>query len=178
MQTNGVFRTAVVWGLLLCCEYGLRSVCDSCGVTFVIEFYYKLKYWVGQLRIELRIFLLNTDWRSEKDIFWVILFDWVLNSDWRSEWDDWGLRFVVGLWIQTVGFIWTTLEWLWIQADGLCGSTVEWDLWLDSEYGLTEWMGRLWNEVCDFIVNTDRRNEKDLLDEVCVWCAYTVWRNK
>jgi hypothetical protein len=34
-----------------------------------------------------------------------------------------------------------------------------WSLWLGCEYSLTEWVGQLWGEVCDWVANTESRGE-------------------
>jgi hypothetical protein len=116
---------------------------------------------------------------------WIEVSDWVVNRDWRSQWDSCGLKFLVGLWIQTGGVSGTAVDWsfwlgcgyrltewlgqlwlkfvigLWIQIDGVSGTAVDWRLGLGCERRLTEWVGQLLGEACVWIVNNDWQNERD-----------------
>jgi hypothetical protein len=182
---------------------------------------YKLTEWVGQLCGEVRDWAVNTDWRSDWDscgvrfetglriqndrvsgiaVGWGVrlgcqyrltewvgklcgeVWDWAENTNWRSEWDRCGVRFQIGLWIQT---------------DGVSRTAMDGCLRLGREYRLTEWVGQLWGEVCDGVVNTDWRSEWEscgwsfefgpwiqtdgvgqLCGEVCDWVVNTDGRNE
>jgi hypothetical protein len=158
-----------------------RSVRASSGVRFVIGIWLqteglsgKAVEWGLWLRVEYRLTERETQLLKE-------LCDWVLNTDWRNEWDECGVIFVIGPWIQSDGEsegLWSEVCdwvvntdwpsvwddcWVWfvtgesIHTDGVSGTTVERSLWLDWEQRLTDWVGRLWSEVCVWTENTDLR---------------------
>jgi hypothetical protein len=121
----------------------------------------------------------RTEWVVQ---LWGEVCDGVVNTDWWSEWNSCGVRFVIGLWIQTdevSGIILVELldravnkTWwcgcdncgvrfvigLWIQVYGSSGMALKLVLWLCCDYMLTDFRPLL-GEVCDWVENTKLRFE-------------------
>jgi hypothetical protein len=119
IQTDGVNGTTVELGLCFDFEYRLteevgrmlskvcdrrvytdwRSEWDDCRVRYVIGLWIQADE-VSGTAVEWRL-LLESEYSLTVRVgkLWIEVWDWIVNTDWRFEWDDFGLRFEIGLWI-------------------------------------------------------------------------------